>query len=162
MTRRWWLPYVVWALFVGAVVLFAQPGFSYCTDLHPRLCLNALVADAATPWDAGQGLIVVLVLATGFTVIAAWRVLGHIAGVGFAAWALMVNSVMLFYGRVEGCPGPLGVTVDQCRAAHGLPPETAWDRFMNGPSPLIFLLLAGWLAIVAADAWWRRRQRGGL
>jgi hypothetical protein len=163
MTRRPWLPYAGWAALVGAVVLLAQPGLSYCAELHPRLCLNALVADAAAPWDAGQGLIVVLVLATGFTVIAAWRVLGHIAGVAFAAWAVMVSSVLLFYGRsIPTCLGPLGVTVDQCRAAYGLPPETAWDRFMTGPSPLIFLLLAGWLAIVAADAWWRRRQRGGL
>jgi hypothetical protein len=163
MARRRWLPYAAWALVVALALLVTQPGFGYCTGLHPRLCANALLADLPSGWDADGAIAVVVPLAIGWTVIAAWRLLGWSTGLAMTAWAAALGIALFFYGgHVQGCLGPLGITPDQCRAAHGLPPETAWDRFMNGPSPLIFLLLAGWLAIVAGDAWWRRRQRGGL
>ena len=164
MTRRQWLlPYVAWALVVGAVLLFIQPGFGYCTGLHPRLCADALIADLSSGWDLDGAIAVVVPLAVGWTVIAAWRVLGRRSGIALAAWTAVVSGVMLFYGggRVQGCLGPLNVTPESCRVALGLPPETAWDRFANGPGLPIALLLAGWLAIAMA-AVWRRRQRGGL
>jgi hypothetical protein len=164
MTRRWWLPYVAWALLVGAVVLVAQPGFSYCTELHPRLCAKALLGDLSpSAWDPAQGSLILLLLATGWAVIAAGRRLGINAGVGFAAWAMAVAVVMIFLvgGHGHGCLGPIGVTPEQCRASWGLPPETDWDRFSEGPGPFVAILLAGWLAIAQAVAW-RRRQRGSL
>ncbi len=71
-------------------------------------------------------------------------------------WALVV-----FGGRVRMCLGPLNVTQESCRAANGLPPETDWDRFTQGPVPLIAVLVVGWLAILLASRW-RKRQRGGL
>ena len=163
MTRRWWLPYAAWAVLVCLAFLFVQPGVSYCAGLHPRMCANALLADLRRGWDPDGALVAVVALAVGWTVIAGWRVLGRNTGIAFAAWTVLVGSMLVFVGgHVEMCLGPIGITAEECRAAWGLPPETAWDRFMNGPSPLIFLLLAGWLAIVAADAWWRRRQRGSL
>ena len=70
-------------------------------------------------------------------------------------WALFV-----FGGQVRMCLGPLNVTPEICRAANGLPPETDWDRFTQGPGPLIAILVVGWLAILAASRW-RERQRGG-
>ena len=73
-----------------------------------------------------------------------------------AGWALVV-----FGGRVRMCLGPLNVTQESCRAAYGLPPETDWDRFTQGPVPLIAVLVVGWLAILLASRW-RKRQRGGL
>ena len=71
-------------------------------------------------------------------------------------WALVV-----FGGRVRMCLGPPNVTQESCRAANGLPPETDWDRFTQGPVPLIAVLVVGWLAILLASRW-RKRQRGGL
>jgi hypothetical protein len=162
-TWRPWLPYAGWAALVGGVVLFAQPGFSYCAELHPRLCINALVTDATAPWNQGQGLLIVAALAAGFAVIAAERTLGRGTGIAFGLWATLVAVVLFLHGgQVQMCLGPLGVTPESCRVALGLPPETAWDRFANGPSLLIALLLTGWLVIVGARAGWRRRQRGGL
>jgi len=163
MTRRQWLlPYVAWALVVGALLLFIQPGFGYCTQLHPRLCANALIADVSSGWDLDGAIAVVVPLAIGWTVIAAWRVLGRRSGIALAAWTAVVSVGMVFYGgHVQSCLGPLNVTPESCRVALGLPPETEWDRFANGPGLPIALLLAGWLAIAMA-AVWRRRQRGGL
>ena len=71
-------------------------------------------------------------------------------------WALFV-----FGGQVGMCLGPLNVTPESCRAANGLPPETDWDRFTQGPGPLIAILVVGWLAILLASRW-RKRRRGGL
>lgn len=162
MTRRPWLPYAAWALLVGAVVLFAQPGFSYCTGLHLRLCAKALRAELTGPWDPGQGVLILLLLAIGWTVIAAGRKFGRRTGIAFGAWACLVAVPMTFSGRnIPSCLGPLGITPDQCRAAWGLPPETDWDRFFQGPGPYVALLLAGWLAVVLAQTS-GRRQRGGL
>jgi hypothetical protein len=163
MTRRRWLPYVVWALVVGAVLLIIQPGFGYCAELHPRLCANALLADLSSGLDPDGAVVVLVLLSVGWTVIAAWRVLGRNTGIALAAWTALVSIGMVFYGggRVQSCLGPLNVTPESCRIALGLPPETAWDRFANGPGLFIALLLAGWLAIALAGAW-RRRQRGGL
>jgi hypothetical protein len=162
MTRRWWLPYAAWALLVGAVLLVTQSGFGYCAELHPRLCANALLGNLRDGWDPDGAIAVVVPLAVGWTLIAAWRELGRNTGIALAAWAILVTIPMFFFGpSIPMCLGPIGVTVDQCRAAWGLPPETAWDRFANSPSPFIALLLAGWLAIVVAGAW-RRRQRGSL
>jgi hypothetical protein len=162
MTRRWWLPYVVWALLVGVVLLVIQSGFGYCTELHPRLCANALLGNLRDGWDPDGAIAVVVPLAVGWTLIAAWRVLGRNIGIALAGWTVVVGIGTFFYGgHVQMCLGPLNVTPESCRVALGLPPETAWERFANGPSPFIALLLAGWLAIVLAGAW-RRRQRGGL
>jgi hypothetical protein len=162
MTRRWWLPYAAWALVVGTGLVFTQPGFAYCAGLHPRMCANALYANLPGSWDLSGAVATAVVLAIGWTIIAAWRVLGRNTGLAFAAWTVVVGIPMLFFGReIPTCLGPLGVTVDECRAAFGLPPETSWDRFANGPGPLVLLLLAGWLVIVMAGTL-RRRQRGGL
>ena len=163
MTRRQWLlPYVVWALLVGVGLLLIQPGFDYCTELHPRLCANALLADLSSGWDADGAAVVLVLLAVGWTVIAAWRVLGHNTGIALAAWTVVVGIGMFFYGgHVQSCLGPLNITPESCRIALGLPPETAWDRFANGPGVPIVLLLGGWLAI-ALVAGRRRRQRGDL
>jgi hypothetical protein len=162
MTRHWWLPYAAWALVVGAGLVFSQSWMGYCAGLHPRMCANAFIADLGRDWDPNIVIAVLVSLAIGWTIIAAWRVLGRGTGLAFAAWTVLMAGPMLFFGpSVPMCLGPLGITVDQCRAAWGLPPETPWDRFMNGPSPLIALLLAGWLAIVATGAF-RRRQRGDL
>jgi hypothetical protein len=163
MTRRWWLPYAAWGLLVGLTLLVSQSGFGYCAGLHPRMCANALLADLASGWDPDGAVAVVVPLAIGWTMIAAWRVLGRDTGIALAAWTVLVGVPFLFVGggRVQMCLGPIGVTPESCRVALGLPPETAWDRFATGPGPLIALLLAGWLAIVAAGAW-RRRQRGSL
>ena len=73
-----------------------------------------------------------------------------------AAWAVFV-----FGGHVQMCLGPLNVTPESCRAAMGLPPQTNWDRFMDGPGLPVALIVAGWLVIVIASRW-RKRQRGGL
>jgi hypothetical protein len=162
MTSRWWLPYVVWALLAAAALLFVQPGFGYCTELHPRLCANALLADFSSGWDPDGAIVVLVVLCVGWTVIAGWRVLGRRTGIALAGWTVLVGIGLVFYGgHVQSCLGPLNVTPEGCRIALGLPPETAWDRFANGPGLPIALLLGGWLAIVAAAAW-RRRQRGSL
>jgi hypothetical protein len=162
MTRRQWLPYVVWALVVGAVLLVSQPGFGNCTELHPRLCANALLADLSGGWDPDGAVVILLLLAVGWTVIAAWRVLGRNTGIGLAAWTALVSIGLAFYGgHVQSCLGPLNVTPESCRIALGLPPETEWDRLASGPSLFIVLLLGGWLAIAMAGGW-RRRQRGGL
>jgi hypothetical protein len=162
MTRRWWLPYGAWGLIVAAALLLIQPGFGYCTELHPRLCANALLADLSSGWDLDGAVVVLVLLSVGWTVIAAWRVLGRKTGIGLAAWTALVSVGTVFYGgHVQSCLGPLNVTPESCRAALRLPPETAWDRFANGPTPFIALLLAGWLAIVMVGAW-KRRQRGGL
>ena len=59
------------------------------------------------------------------------------------------------------CLGPIGVTPESCRAAMGLPPETDWDRFVNGPGLLAVVLGVGWIGILLAGRWWKR-QRGGL
>lgn len=161
MTRRPWLPYALWALLVGGVVLFGQPGFSYCAELHPRLCTTALLSDLSSQWDPGQGLLIVVMLVTGWIVIAAGRNLGRSAGLAFAGWSTLITVVMFFVGgNIPTCLG-LGVTVDSCRAAFGLPPETAWDRIGRGPGPMIMLLIIGWLTLAATSAW-ARRQRGGL
>jgi hypothetical protein len=71
-------------------------------------------------------------------------------------WALFV-----FGGHVQMCLGPLHVTPESCRIALGLPPETDWDRFVNGPGLLAAILIVGWLAILLAGRR-RKRQRGGL
>jgi hypothetical protein len=163
MTRRWWLPYAAWALLVGAGLLFSQSWMGYCAGLHPRMCANAFVADLGRGWDPNVVVTVVVTLAIGWTLIAAWRVLGRNTGVALTAWTLVVGIGLVFVGgHVQSCIGPLNVTPESCRAALGLPPETAWDRFSNGPGPMIALLLAGWLAIAWVGTWWRRRQRGGL
>ena len=162
MTRRWWLPYAAWALMVGTGLVLTQPGFAYCAGLHPRMCANALYANLPGAWDPGGAIAAAVVLAIGWTIIAAWRVLGRNTGLAFAGWTVLAGIPLLFFGpSIPMCLGPIGITVDQCRAAWGLAPETAWDRFSNGPGPLIVLLLTGWLAIVTAGAW-RRRQRGDL
>jgi hypothetical protein len=162
MTRRWSLPYGAWALLVTVGALVGQFGaaIGYCLTLHPRLCANAVVADRAGPWDLG---VAVAILVAGWTIIAAWSVLGRNTGLAFAGWTVLVGVPFLFVGggSVQGCLGPLGVTAEQCRIALGLPPETDWDRFSHGPGPLVAVLLAGWLAIAVA-AQWRRRQRGSL
>ena len=72
-----------------------------------------------------------------------------------SGWALFV-----FGGQVQMCLGPLNVTPESCRAADGLPPETDWDRFTQGPGLLIAILVVGWLTILAASRS-RKRQRGG-
>jgi len=163
MTRRPWLPYALWAVLVGAVVLFGQPGFSYCVELHPRLCTTALLADLSGPWDPGQGFPMLVLLATGWIVIAAGQYLGRTTGLAFTVWTGLTIGWFLFVfgGQVHGCLGPLNVTPEACRVALGLPPETGWDRFIQGPGPLVAALAIGWLAIVLASRW-RRRQRGGL
>jgi hypothetical protein len=156
------LPYALWCAVVGAVTLVAQPGFGYCLELHPRLCGQALVADARAPWDMSQGLLVVVLVATGFVVIAARRTLGRAAGFAFAAWAALAGSAVVFVGGdVAMCVGPLGVTPESCRVALGIPPETPWDRFTHSLALPIAILLLGWLAI-ACVARLRERQRGGL
>ena len=163
MTRRWWLPYAAWAVVVGVGLVFTQPAFSYCVERHPRMCVNALYANLPGAWDLGGAVAAAVVLAIGWTIIAAWRVLGRYTGLAFALWTVITGVPLLFLGReIPTCLGRIGITVDECRAAWGLSPETAWDRFSNGPSLLIALLLAGWLAIVSAGSWMRRRQRGGL
>jgi hypothetical protein len=163
MTRRQWLlPYAAWALVVGAVVLVTRSGFGYCTELHPRLCANALLAGLSGAWDPEGAAAVLVLLAIGWTVIAAWRVLGRNTAIALAAWTVVVSTGMFFYGgHVQMCLGPLNVTPESCRIALGLPPETEWDRVANGPAPVVAMLLAGWFAIAMAVAW-RRRQRGGL
>jgi hypothetical protein len=162
MTRRWWLPYGAWALLVGAGLLFSQSWMGYCAGLHPRMCANAFVADLGRDWDLNVVVTVVVTLAVGWTLIAAWRVLGRTTGVALAGWTILIAIPLLFIGRVQMCLGPLNVTPESCRAAMGLPPETDWERFANGPSPFIALLLAGWLSIAWLGTWLRRRQRGSL
>lgn len=78
------------------------------------------------------------------------------------AWTAVISIGLIFLpSRVQMCLGPLGVTLESCRAAMGLPPETDWDRFANGPWP--FLILAG-IGYVTIGLWAvrRKRQRGGL
>jgi hypothetical protein len=79
-------------------------------------------------------------------------------------WTAAVAVLALLFGggTVAGCLGPLGVTAEQCRAAMGLPPETAWDHITSGLVPWGVILVVGWVAIVGTDRWWMRRQRGGL
>jgi hypothetical protein len=165
MARRWWLPYGAWALLVGAGLLVTQSGFGYCAELHPRMCANALLADLSSGWDpdarTARSPWWCCSPSVGRSSVA-WRVLGRTTGVALAAWAVVVGVGMVFYGgHVQMCLGPLNVTPESCRIALGLPPETDWDRFANGPAPLVAVLLTGWLAIVMAGAL-RRRQRGGL
>jgi len=74
MTRRWWLPYAAWALMVGTGLVLTQPGFAYCAGLHPRMCANALYANLPGAWDPGGAIAAAVVLAIGWTIIAAWRV----------------------------------------------------------------------------------------
>lgn len=75
-----------------------------------------------------------------------------------ALWAIFFHG-----GNVYMCLGPMGVTEESCRAAHGLPPLTDWDRFLRGGGAEAIILVAGWLAIVVvAVASDRLRQRGGL
>jgi hypothetical protein len=160
MTRRWWLPYGAWALLVTVGALAAQFGsaIGYCVTLHPRLCASALVADRAGPWDLAVG---VAILAAGWIVIAAGRRFGRRTALAFVAVAIVIGIPMLFFGpSIPMCLGPIGITIDQCRAAWSLPPETAWDRFSNGPLPGLGLLVAGWVAIAVIAS--RRRQRGSL
>lgn len=78
-------------------------------------------------------------------------------------WAAVIAVLALIFGgpTVASCLGPLGVTPEQCRAMHSLPPETTWDELMAGPAPWLAGLLVGWTAIVGFDRW-RKRQRGGL
>jgi len=78
-------------------------------------------------------------------------------------WTVVATAWALFFwgGRVLRCLGGPGITVDDCRAAYGLPPETGLDRFLAGPGVLIVALVAGWLTILFL-ARLRRRQRGGL
>lgn len=78
-------------------------------------------------------------------------------------WSVAIGLLWLFFGggHVQGCLGPLGVTPQMCRVALGLPPETDWDRFVAGPGPWAAIVVAGWIGILAAGAWWKR-QRGGL
>jgi len=78
-------------------------------------------------------------------------------------WAVVATVWGLFFwgGHVLSCLGGPGITTDDCRAAYGLPPETAFDRFLAGPGVLIVVVAAGWSTILGL-AWWRRRQRGGL
>jgi hypothetical protein len=163
MTRRPWLPYALWAVLVGAVVLFGQPGFSYCAELHPRLCTTALLADLSGPWDPSQGLLILVMLATGWIVIAAGQKLGRTTAVALGASSVAAIGWGLFVwgGRVSMCLGPLNVTEESCRAAQGLPPLTAWDRWLQGPGPIVAALVAGWLVVLTVRGW-RRRQRGGL
>lgn len=162
MTRREWLPYAAWALVVGAGLVFSQSWMGSCAGLHPRMCVNAFIADLGRDWDPNIPIAGLVSLAIGWTIIAAWRILGRRTGLAFAAWTVLIAGPLVLFGpSIPTCLGPIGITVDQCRAAWGLPPETAWDRFANGPAPLIVMLLAGWLAIVATGAF-RRRQRGGL
>ncbi len=70
-------------------------------------------------------------------------------------------AVFVYGGHVQGCLGPLDVTPESCRAALGLPPDTAWDRFLAGPGPFVVALFAGWVLILSLGRW-RKRQRGGL
>lgn len=70
-------------------------------------------------------------------------------------------AVFIFGGQVQNCLGPLNVTPVSCRVALGLPPETDRDRFVQGPGPLIAVLVVGWLVILSVSRW-RARQRGGL
>jgi hypothetical protein len=70
-------------------------------------------------------------------------------------------AIFVFGGHVQMCLGPLDVTPESCRVALGLPPETNWDRFANGPGLLVAVVVVGWLVILLASRW-RGRQRGGL
>ena len=72
------------------------------------------------------------------------------------AWALFVLG-----GHVQMCLGPMGVTPESCRVALGLPPATDWDRFVQGPGPLVVAIVVGWLVTLLVSRW-RKRQRGGL
>ena len=78
-------------------------------------------------------------------------------------WTVVATVWAVFFsgGRVLECLGGPAITVDDCRAAYGLPPETGPDRFLAGPGVLIVALVVGWLTILFL-ARWRRRQRGGL
>jgi hypothetical protein len=78
-------------------------------------------------------------------------------------WTILVAgwAVFLWGGRVQMCLGPLNVTAESCRAAMGLPPQTNWDRFMDGPGLPVMVVVVGWLVIGVASRW-RQRQRGGL
>ncbi len=80
-----------------------------------------------------------------------------------AIWTLLAVgwALFVFGGQVQACLGPLSVTPESCRVALGLPPEAAWDRFIEGPGPLVVVLITGWLMILLAGRW-RKRQRGGL
>ena len=59
---------------------------------------------------------------------------------------------------MQGCLGGPGITVDDCRAASGLAPETDLDRFIAGPAVPVLVLVIGWMTILLV-ARWRRRQR---
>jgi len=78
-------------------------------------------------------------------------------------WTVVATVWGLFFwgGRVLSCLGGPGITIDDCRAAYGLPPETDLDRFLAGPGVLVLALVVGWVTILILGRW-RRRQRGGL
>jgi hypothetical protein len=145
-----WLPFALWSVVASVILLLLQPGFSYCADLHARLCANALLADVASGLDFDGLVAVAALLAVGWSVIAVARIFGRKTGVAIAAWtvAAAVFFVFGYGGRVQMCLGPIGVTEASCRVALGLPPETDVDRFLAGPGPFVLLLAAGWLAIV--------------
>ena len=70
--------------------------------------------------------------------------------------------LLLFWGGHSlSCLGGPGITIDECRAAYGLPPETDLDRFLAGPGVLLIALVVGWGTILLVSRW-RKRQRGGL
>ncbi len=78
-----------------------------------------------------------------------------------AVCALLVAgwTIFIYGGHVQMCLGPLDVTPEACRSALGLPPETAWDRFANGPGLLVALVAIGWISS-AVIALARRRTSG--
>ena len=73
---------------------------------------------------------------------------------------VLIWATFIYGGHVHMCVGPLNVTPESCRAVLGLPPETDWDRFVNGWGLLATVTAAGWAVILVYERW--RRQRGGL
>jgi len=84
---------------------------------------------------------------------------GAALGIWTAVTALWF--VLVYGGHSLRCLGGPGITIDDCRAAYGLPPETDLDRFLAGPGVLLLAMVVGWATILLA-AGWKKRQRGGL
>jgi len=86
---------------------------------------------------------------------------GLVAALGIWTVGATVWGLLIWGGHSLRCLGGPGITVDDCRAAYGLPPETDLDRFLAGPGVLLLALVVGWATILLASRWWKR-QRGGL